>query len=345
MTDPSHSAQPLTLRVRKDVADSELRTDAAATKRDPVTVNHSDTPRRIQRLPSTGDRPQHSPTRTGLPEGMVAGGATDSAGFPWAGRSFTHHETAFADDDGTVPEHYAAAVAQLREAAAAVRGNTQPERSEELLATLASAHAKTLAALAESRVLIPLVAEAGELGTTPEGKIVEKTQELSIVTVTAPDGRTVMPVFSSVAAMQTWDATARPIPVPAPQAAIAAAQEQTDLLIVDPGTQDMEFGVRRTELEAVALRQAREPAWANPDVNSAVTEAARSVDGVQTTLLLPGDPEARLLAEEVEIAVFLVTGLQRSELRERVAEFRRLLGENEAVAALVDSVRVRVIAS
>ena len=54
----------------------------------------------IKRLPSTGDAPR----TTGVPESLVSGGSSDSAGFPWAGRTFDHHETAFADDDGATGE-------------------------------------------------------------------------------------------------------------------------------------------------------------------------------------------------------------------------------------------------
>ena len=37
----------------------------------------------------------------------------DSAGRPWEGRSFQHHDTAYAGDDGSAPAGWAAAVAAL----------------------------------------------------------------------------------------------------------------------------------------------------------------------------------------------------------------------------------------
>ena len=54
------------------------------------------------------------------------------------------------------------------------------------------------------------IAKAGETGTTADGLTVDKTQELSIVTVTGPDGRAVRPVFSSVDAMKTWNPETEP---------------------------------------------------------------------------------------------------------------------------------------
>lgn len=240
----------------------------------------------IERLPSTGDAPRS----TGVPASLVPGGAADSAGFPWAGRTFDHHETAFADDEGCASESLRAAVRELRAAA----GSGDAER-------LAAAHAEALFELSGSRVLIPLLAEAGDLGLTPEGRTVEKTQELSIVTVAGPDGRRVMPVFSSVDAMRAWNPEARPIPVPMPQAALAAAQEQTDLIIVDPGTSEREIGVRRTQLEAVALAQRVRVPWADAEVRSAFREAAGEDPRVVDVRLAPGDPEARLLADRKSV--------------------------------------------
>ena len=66
----------------------------------------------IKRLPATGDAPRS----TGVPESLVPGGAADSAGFPWEGRTFDHHGTAFADDDGSTPPELRAAVERVRAA-------------------------------------------------------------------------------------------------------------------------------------------------------------------------------------------------------------------------------------
>ncbi|NLB46754.1 MAG: SseB family protein [Microbacteriaceae bacterium] len=279
----------------------------------------------IERLPSTGDAPRS----TGVPASLVPGGAADSAGFPWAGRTFDHHETAFADDDGSVPESYRQAITALREATlskSAVR--------------VAEAQADALVALSGIRVLVPLLAEAGGIGLTPEGRTVEKTQELSIVTVAAPDGRRVMPVFSSVDSMRVWNPEARPIPVPAPQAAIAAAQEQTDLIIIDPGSPDLEFGVRRTQLEAMALGRWEVPGWADSEVAEAFAQVTATEPRVARVELAPGDPDARLLTPEVDAVVTLQPGLDREQLSEIIETVQRTWAASPIIAARIDSMRL-----
>lgn len=288
----------------------------------------------IKKLPSTGDAPRS----TGVPASLVAGGAADSAGFPWRGRNFDHHETAFAGDDGATPEALRLAIARLRESAEQYRKGSAP--SPEARDALAAAQSDALLALSASRVLIPLLAEAGDLGVTPEGRTVEKTQELSIVTVAAPDGRRVMPVFSGVAAMRAWNAEARPIPVPMPQAALAAAQEQTDLIIVDPGTPLAELGVRRTQLEAVALGAVALPAWADAEVITAFRVSASDDPRVRGVEIAPADPEARLLEAEVAVTVSLRPGLEQHELTALLTELQQRWTANEVIAGRVDSLKL-----
>ncbi|MCS3427874.1 SseB family protein [Leucobacter aridicollis] len=286
----------------------------------------------IKKLPSTGDTPRS----TGVPESLVAGGAADSAGFPWAGRTFDHHETAFADDDGATPPGLAAAVAAMRAAGERYRdGGAAPAVIEEL----AALRQAVLVELSKSRLLVPLLAEAGELGETPDGRIVEKTQELSIVTVASPDGRRVMPVFSSVEAMQRWNPGSRPIPVPGPQAAIAAAQEGTDLIIVDPGSVDVQFGVRRPELESMALGTPRPPAWADPDVRQAFLAGAAGEPSLRALALLPGDPVGDLTAPETEVHLLLEEGLDRDGLTELLGRLQERWARIELIAERVDSMR------
>ncbi|XPP26290.1 MAG: SseB family protein [Leucobacter sp.] len=278
----------------------------------------------IEKLPSTGDAPRS----TGVPASLVPGGEADSAGFPWSGRDFDHHGTAFADDDGETPEEWRARVA-------AVRAAVDPEAQ-------AAAQAEALLALSRTRLLIPLLAEAGELGLTPEGRTVEKTQELSIVTVAAPDGRRAMPVFSSVAAMHHWNPESRPVPVPGPQVALAAAQEGTAIVIIDPGTPEQEFGVRRTQLEAMAVGRRILPAWADPEVLEAFRASLAAEPRALAVELLAGDPQARLLEAEAIVILTLEPGLDREELRGLLEALQRRWAASEIIAERVDSLRVRV---
>ncbi len=289
----------------------------------------------IERLPATGDAPR----ATGVPESLVAGGEADSAGFPWEGRTFDHHGTAFAADDGASPAVLTEAVASVRAAAGRAEewGSGQPGADP---LALANAISDAVVALSGCRLLVPLLAEAGDVGLTPEGRTVEKTQELSIVTVAAPDGRRVMPVFSSVETMRRWNREARPIPVPGPQAAIAAAQEGTDLIIVDPGTPEREFGVRRTQLEAMALGRRVPPAWADPEVLLAFRASLADEPRAIGVRLAPADPEARLLAPETEVILSLRPGLDREELRSLLEPLQGRWAASEVIADRVDSLRV-----
>lgn len=288
----------------------------------------------IKKLPSTGDMPR----TTGVPDSLVGGGAADSAGFPWEGRTFEHHETAFADDDGSTPAELRAAVDRLRVVAETVR-TTGADLDE-----LAAAHAEAIATLSRVRVLVPLVAEAGDTGLTPEGKIVEKSQELSIVTVAAPDGRRVMPVFSSVDTMRVWNAEARPIPVPGPQAALAAAQEETDLIIVDPGTPEQELGVRRTQLEAMATGKQVLPSWADAEVTQAFLASIAGDSRVTGVMLVPGDLEARLLSAETDVVLRITPGVDREALQGLIAEVQGRWAADPCITQRVDSLRVRPVA-
>lgn len=295
----------------------------------------------IKKLPSTGDAPR----TTGVPESLVPGGAVDSAGFPWEGRSFDHHGTAFADDDGATPVRVAAAVAELRAAAAAAAAATSAEAHWEAVARIAAAHDQVIVALGESRVLVPMLAEAGDLGVTPEGKTVEKTQELSIVTVAAPDGRRVLPVFSSVETLGRWHEDARPIPVPATQAALAAVQELTDLIILDAATPELEYGIRRPALRALALGETYVPAWADDEVLAAFRAAVAAEPAVADLWLSPGDPEGRLLAPEVDVNLKLAPGLDRDALTALLERAQAGWTASEVIAERVDSMRVRPIAA
>ena len=146
--------------------------------------------------------------------------AADSAGQPWAGRHFEPNTSA--DDDGSADVGLLTAIRSFRSGSA---GEADVVRS-----------------LRGARLLVPLVAHLGEAGENEHGQLVDKTQELAIVTVRGPDGRTVLPAFTSVEAMRAWNPLARPVPAQAVRVAVAAASEQTDLVVLDPRS-DTEFAV------------------------------------------------------------------------------------------------------
>lgn len=246
----------------------------------------------------------------------------DSAGRPWAGRSFEANP--HAADDGSMPDALAAALDRFR------AGD--------------GGQAEVVRAFAQARLLIPLVAELGdgddELG--PAGLRVDKSQELSIVTVAGPDGRKVLPVFGSVAAMARWNPLARPVPADGVRVALAAADDGTDLVVLDPGS-PTEFVLRRPAVWAVARSLPWEPPFEDADLAAAFERSIGSELAVLAVDLLPGDPEARLAGPELIVRLTLVSGLTRDELDATTTRLARRWAEDERIATGVDSLAVKLV--
>lgn len=251
-----------------------------------------------------------------------ASSAADSAGQPWAGRSFHHHENPFADDDGTAPPALIEAVRGFRDG---VLGADQVAE-----------------ALGSSRLLIPLIAEAGEEGLSPEGRRVDKTQELSIVTVEGPDGRTVLPAFSSAAAMSLWNPLARPIPVEGRRVALAAADDGAAALVLDPGG-ETEFVLRRPAVWAVAKGEPWLPPDRDPVLLAEFEALAAGEPGIVRLRLEAGDPDARMAGPELVVELALEPGLDRPALDALFARQARAWAASERITDRVDSMTVRII--
>ncbi|MBP2436128.1 SseB family protein [Microbacterium amylolyticum] len=252
----------------------------------------------------------------------LAGGAADSAGQPWEGRAFQPNPAA--GDDGSADP-------VLWQALTEFRAGT-------------GSHERIVDALREARLLVPLVAEKGEEGVGPTGLTVDKTQELSIVTVAAPDGRTVLPVFTCTETMSRWNPLARPIPVAGTRAALAAAGDETDLVVIDP-TSATEYVVRRPAVWAIAQSQPWMPPWGNPEVVSAFHASIGQELAVHDLRVLPGDPEARLRGPEVRVVLSLMQGLDRAELDTVLQRLAQRWANDDRIAVLVDSMQVTLAAS
>jgi len=246
--------------------------------------------------------------------------STDSAGVPWEGRSFEPNPAP--DDDGTAPEEFIAVMTRFRAGDAT--------------------EADVVDVIREARFLIPLLAEAGDTGKTAEGLTVDKSQELSIVTVTGPDGRTVLPVFSSVAAMSAWNPQARPVPAAGPRVALAAASEQTDLIVIDP-LNETEFVVRRPAVWAIAQTEPWRSSYLRPEVRAEFVRSADGETNVSDIQLLAGDPEARLQGPELVVQIAMKPGLDKASLDEIMDRLRESWGTSELIAQAVDSLAVQVV--
>ena len=244
---------------------------------------------------------------------------SDSAGQPWKGRQFDHRSAS--DDDGSAPVALLRALAQFGAGELGEAGVVDTVR--------------------ESRLLIPLVAHLGEAEIGGHALTVDKSAELSIVTVAGPDGRNVMPVFSSVDAMQRWNPSARPVPADAVRVALAAANEGTDLVVLDP-TSSTEFVIRRPALWAIAQSQPWIPSYLDAGILDEFRAAVRSEHAVISVTIEAGDADARLAGPELVVNLVLAPGLAHAELDAMLARLQARWMSSEPIAARVDSLEVRL---
>jgi hypothetical protein len=106
---------------------------------------------------------------------------------------------------------------------------------ERLTAVLAAygrreaSYADALAVLVESRLLVPVVAVLGEVDESGA----DKTADMATVLLTGVDGRQALLAFTSLETMAAWQPDARPVAVPAGDAAKSALQDDAAALLVD----------------------------------------------------------------------------------------------------------------
>ena len=182
----------------------------------------------------------------------------------------------FAGDDGTADPDVAAALAALQDGSGSVSG--------------------VVDALHGTRVLVPVLAELEvEDVVVHDGHAhtVDKEASAGIVALQAPDGRTALPVFTSVAAMTAWRADARPVPSDIARAALSAVTEGWEVLVVDPGGPTTVL-VPRPAVWALA-QQARWVPAVGPDgvddeIRAAIVAAVLPVRGVVGGDVVPGEP-------------------------------------------------------
>lgn len=199
----------------------------------------------------------------------------------------------FSDDDGSADPALAQALAAWARDPAAEGG--------------------VLAALLKARLLVPVVAVLGEVETGPDGLKREKTSDMAVPTLQAPDGRRALPAFTSLETLARWRADARPVAVPLHQVLQAAAHEKADTIVLDlagPVTYPL------TGPALLALAEGR--ASADPLTDPAVAEALRAVLAAE-----PGVHRAHLVAAadaDGTLALALAPGAAAPEVVRRVAE-------------------------
>jgi hypothetical protein len=229
---------------------------------------------------------------------------TDSAGVPWEGRSFQPNP--HAGDSGETPPEVSEALGAWRSGAGTYSG--------------------LIAAFAANRFLIPLVAHAGDDFDSDNHVMEDKVQELSVVTVAGPSGEKVIPVFMSAAAMKTWNAEARPIPIDAQRVALAAASEHTDRIVVNPGTDSIVL--RRPVVWSIAQGADYRAPWESPEFVADTRDLLGDIANLIEIGVASGDPGSTGAGSDVTLGLFVAAGLAP-----------------EVIRAVIDSVQARVSAS
>lgn len=241
---------------------------------------------------------------------------TDTAGVPWQGRE--HTRSPFPGDDGSAPPALAAALA-------AHHAGDDPHRRD------------LVAALAASRVLVPIMAISNGTTATAHGLGGDDGADMAMVSITADDGSRTLPVFTAVTALTAWRADARPVPVVAPQAAQAAVQEGCTSLLLDPAATAAEGGgtlLPRSVLWALAQGRAWIPPHEDPDLAVVLDRIAGEVAAVTGLRARPGE------RKEVDLQLRLVPGLTAEQVRAVVDEITARLGAEQLVAERISSLRL-----
>jgi hypothetical protein len=264
-----------------------------------------------------------------------AGGATDSAGQPWAGRSLEGENASihnFEDDDGTADAGYLAAVSALL--------------------TADGDEAAVVASLATARVFVPIVAQLAEEAEGVDGLHADKQADMALVTLKAPDGRLAMPVFSSAEALAGWHPEARPVAVYAARAALSAVAEGAELLVVDPGA-EVTFVVRRPAVWALAQQKQWIPAYRDAELAALLRSAAETRPAVRGLEVLPGGGVSASTASgvridgggpgpELRVVLYLADGLDAAAVQSLVAGLQNDWSRNVLFGERVDSIEVKL---
>lgn len=209
--------------------------------------------------------------------------ASDSSGSPWAGRALTG--TGFDGDLGEADADLMSALDDPQDEAALMR------------------------AVANARLLVPVVAAPPEIDDSGD-LIASKSTDMAVVTLTAPDGQRALPVFSSLAALTSWDVSARPSPVTSSRAAQAAVSERCDVMLLDLGS-TRECVLRPSMVWALAQHREWLPAHTDPFVARAL---ARATDEEAEVIdcIGEGDPAA---AGILRVILRLRPGLDQAQVQ------------------------------
>jgi len=116
--------------------------------------------------------------------------------------------------------------------------------------------ATVLAALAESRLLVPVLAVVDEADLEADRARIEKASHMATVSTIGLDGRRGLLAFTGLASLRRWKSDARPVPAPAPAVAAAALEEGAHAIVVDIAGPVL-FSIEGVDLRGLADRWTR----------------------------------------------------------------------------------------
>lgn len=245
-------------------------------------------------------------------DGHDPASGTDTAGMPWRGR--TLGATGFEGDTGLADPALAAAL-------------TDPDDEHRLVAAVAAV-----------RLLVPVVAVPGEVDHS-SGPVRDVGSDMAAVTLVRPDGARALPVFSSVASLAGWDPLARPVPVSAQRAALAAVQEGCQEMVLDPpapGTagagERTAYTLRPSMVWALAAGRPWMPAHEDPLVAEAVQRGVEPELAVHEHWLAAGPGGA------LQVGLGLRRGLDADALRQLVLRVGNRMASDAEVRSRIDAV-------
>lgn len=255
----------------------------------------------------------------------------DSGGMPSGGRTLSGG--GFADDHGQADPVLREVLSNLGDSADA------------------AAERRLLGLVAAARWLVPAVAVPVDPdrpapehrhhghshdGHGPPATAGRPATEMSAVTLTGPDGRRAMLVFSGLDALAEWDPAARPVPVSAQTAAQAAVSEGCDVLVVDVAS-DHATELRPSMVWALAQDQAWVPAHEDPFVERAVSRACQDESAVVRHTLGSG-PAGTLV-----VTLALPPGLDATAVQALATRVGEQLATDGELRARVDGLAFRVL--
>lgn len=252
----------------------------------------------------------------------------------------------FGDDHGDADP---AVVAALAAVAAAIESGS---------ADLAAREADLLRLVLTARFLVPVVpapAEArdhddedhahdavpehdrhghGHRGGQPTAHPTREAVDMATVVLHAPDGTSGLPVFTGLEALASWDATARPVPIPAVATAQGAIGDDCSVLLVDLGSPHAVV-LRSSMMWALAQVRPWLPPYADPIVTGALEAAAAQFADVVDAVAEDGRDVG---VGVTRIRLTLRPGLTETEVDDIVTTIGVALAEDPEVRCRLDDV-------